>query len=317
MKFTILRTQKLKHLASIHRSLKHAFRDQDTPNANPELTNHNTHIGANSVDEGMAKIAALLPEKRRSDAVLAIEYLVTASPEALKQKSREAQDAYFSDALQWLNDRHGPKNVVYGGIHRDEETPHLYAYVIPLDEKTGRLNAKKWLGGAKALNQMQTDFAAKVGAAHGLERGIEGSKARHQDIKAWYAGLNTPVPEVTISPEALRPKVMKKGVFSSVVESEEMIAARITQSVKNAYAPAIERAKQADLDRLRAEQMQKTAQALEKQINTLNSVFKPLNDLAVLDRNKFISVIKQTASEVERIKKERQASKSLDKGRSR
>lgn len=192
--FAILRVQKLKHLASVRRSLKHSFREQDTPNADPAKASENDHIGATSVDQGMSRVQALLPEKRRKDAVLAIEYLVTASPEAMHGKTRQQQDAYFQDALQWLKDRHGAQNIVYAGIHRDELTPHLYAYAVPLDEASGRLNAKKWLGGPKALANMQTEFVELVGAAHGLERGIEGSKAKHQRVKAFYAEIGKPGP---------------------------------------------------------------------------------------------------------------------------
>ncbi|UMV03932.1 hypothetical protein HZS97_24820 (plasmid) [Shigella flexneri] len=72
--FAILRTQKLKHLASVRRSLKHSFREQDTPNADQSLTPENSHYGANSTAEAMAEVQARLPEKRRKDAVLAIEY---------------------------------------------------------------------------------------------------------------------------------------------------------------------------------------------------------------------------------------------------
>jgi hypothetical protein len=187
--FAILRVQKLKHLASVRRSLKHSFREQDTPNADPQKASQNDHMGATSVDQGMARVRALLPEKRRKDAVLAIEYLVTASPEAMHGKTREQQDAYFRDALQWLKDRHGAQNIVYAGIHRDELTPHLYAYAVPLDDASGRLNAKKWLGGSKALANMQTEFVEQVGAKHDLERGIEGSKAKHQKVKAFYAEI--------------------------------------------------------------------------------------------------------------------------------
>ena len=165
MGYAILRVQKLKSTVAVRRSMKHAHREQPTPNADSERTPANTHIGAQSADEGVAKVAALLPEKRRSDAVLCVEYLVTASPEAMAGKSREQQDAYLHDALAWIRERHGEANVVYAGIHRDESTPHLYAYAVPLDADTGRLNAKKWLGGAKALSQMQTDFAERVGKA--------------------------------------------------------------------------------------------------------------------------------------------------------
>ena len=40
--------------------------------------------------------------------------------------------------------------------------------------------------GAKALRDMQTDFAQQVGQQHGLERGLEGSKSRHTTIQAYY-----------------------------------------------------------------------------------------------------------------------------------
>ena len=104
----------------------------------------------------------------------------------MASKSREEQDAYFRDALDWLKGRHGAENVVYAGIHRDETTPHMYAYVVPRDPETGRLNAKRWLGGAKALQDMQTEYAEQVGKRHGLERGLEGSKSRHTTIKDYY-----------------------------------------------------------------------------------------------------------------------------------
>ena len=169
--------------------MKHAFREQDTPNADPERTSENTHIGASSVAEGIAAFNAALPEKHRKDAVLAIEYLITASPEAMQGMGGKSA-AYFNDALKWLRERHGRANVVYAGVHRDETTPHMYAYVVPLDESTGRLNARRWLGGAKALSEMQTDFAATVGAQHGLERGIKGSRAKHERVKRHYGLVN-------------------------------------------------------------------------------------------------------------------------------
>ena len=184
MGYAILRVQKLKHMASVRRSMRHSFREQPTPNADPERAAMNTHVGACSAAEGVSRVEARLPERRRSDAVLAIEYLVTASPEAMAAKTAAEQDAYLHDALAWLQKRHGAENVVYAGIHRDETTPHLYAYVVPLDER-GKLNCRAFYGGAAALRDMQTDFAERVGKRHGLERGIEGSKARHTTVRQY------------------------------------------------------------------------------------------------------------------------------------
>ncbi|MFF0988233.1 MobV family relaxase, partial [Proteus mirabilis] len=178
MGYAILRVQKLKSAVAVHRSMKHAFRAQETPNADKSRTPDNTHIGAHSVAEGMAAFREALPEKVRKNAVQCVEYLMTASPEAMQGKTREQQDAYFQDSLDWLRKRHGAENVIYAGIHRDEKTPHMYAYVVPKDPDTGRLNCRRFLGGAAALREMQTDFAEQVGKQHGLQRGIEGSKAK-------------------------------------------------------------------------------------------------------------------------------------------
>jgi hypothetical protein len=196
MKYAILRTQKLKATGAVWRSLKHAFREQPTPNADPAKAAQNAHLGATSAAEAMQKVRKRLPEKRRKDAVLAIEYLITASPEAMQAMDARGRDGYFNDALKWLRERHGGSNVVYAGIHRDETTPHMYAYVVPLDEATGRLNCRKWLGGAKALSEMQTDFADNVGARHGLERGIKGSRAKHQRVQRHYGLVNRAADQV-------------------------------------------------------------------------------------------------------------------------
>lgn len=184
MAFAILRTQKLKAAVAVRRSLKHAFRAQNTPNADPARLKENSHLGANSVEEAMKAFQNRLPEKIRKNGVLAIEYLITGSPDGMNSKSRRDQDAYFTDALAWLKERHGAENLIYAGIHRDETTPHLYAYVVPLDPQ-GKLNCRHFLGGAKALSQMQTDFAERVGQRHGLQRGIEGSKARHTTVRQY------------------------------------------------------------------------------------------------------------------------------------
>ncbi|HGS8738444.1 TPA: MobV family relaxase [Enterococcus faecalis] len=219
MGYAILRTDKLKSGIAVRRSLTHAFRERDTPNAEASRTPDNTHIGAASVDEAITKFNARLAtqDKVRSNAVLAVEYLVTSSGPDMHGKSREEQDAYFRDALKWIENKHGAENVIYAGIHRDEQTPHMYAYVVPIDQR-GKLNCRAFLGGAKALNQMQTEFAQEVGQPHGLQRGIEGSKARHVTVQQYYARVNKPfepLPEVkTPMPPKLRPEPVKPGLFA-------------------------------------------------------------------------------------------------------
>ena len=86
MQYAILRVQKLKSSAAVHRSMKHAFRAQDTPNADPALTPDNTHIGAQNVAEAWRHFVLDCP-KFRKDAVQCVEYLMTASPEVMQARA--------------------------------------------------------------------------------------------------------------------------------------------------------------------------------------------------------------------------------------
>jgi hypothetical protein len=213
--YAILRLEKLKSFGNIAGSLAHTYRTRETPNADPDRFHQNTH----SVDKEavLDKIKARLPEKRRKDAVLALEYLITASPEFFVTHidNQSTIDQYFNESVKWLNERHGSENVVSWHIHDDETSPHLVAYVVPIDQE-GRLNARHFTGGRAALSKMQTDFAKKVGAQVKLERGVEGSTAKHTDIKDYYAALNNPhpFPPPLLTNEELATKKTKKGLFS-------------------------------------------------------------------------------------------------------
>lgn len=272
MAYAILRTQKLKSAVAVFRSLKHAFREQETPNADAEQTPDNTHIGATSSREAMEAFRARLPEKHRKDAVLAIEYLVTGSPAAINAKDRASQDAYFRDALDWIKARHGAENVVYAGIHRDEVTnPHMYAYVVPrVGEK---LNCRAYLGGAKALSRMQTDFAEQVGKAHGLERGLEGSKARHKAVKAYYGRLVAPLPKA--------PNVDVPDPSMGERINLRAYGVRVAQSVVDQLRPYTDmlraKARDQELAKKAAEEARATAIALDKHLKPIREALQPLS----------------------------------------
>lgn len=85
MAYAIIRAKKLKTMGAVSRSAQHTFRMQPTPNANPALTGRNRTVGVKGSEQILAALVWTLPKKRRKDAVLAIEYLVTASPEAFKR----------------------------------------------------------------------------------------------------------------------------------------------------------------------------------------------------------------------------------------
>lgn len=289
--FAILRTQKLKSLISVNRSLKHSFRAQVTPNADSSLLSENTHIGADSAEQALVKINELLPEKRRKDAVLCIEYLITGSPEAMNNKSKKDQNDYFHDALEWLKQRHGEENVCYAGIHRDETTPHLYAYVVPLERATGRLNAKKWLGGRDSLKTMQSEFAELVGKSHGLERGIEHKKSHHQTLKQFYGALEQEKIKIPyFSPEKVQPQILEKGWFTTTIEGNDSVAARLTQSMNEYYAPVVQLAAVMLKERQEHKKSQQAMIYLQKRLKALEVNFE---GLTVDQKQKVIQLAQQ------------------------
>lgn len=247
MAYAIIRAKKLKTMGAVSRSAQHTFRMQPTPNADPALTGRNRTVGAKGSDQILAALVRTLPTKRRKDAVLAIEYLVTASPEAFKRhggRLDDMGDGYFADALKWLKTRHGAENVLSATIHLDESTPHMVVYVVPMTADK-RLSCRDFLGGPQKLRAMQTSFHSKVGAQRGLERGVEGSKAKHEAVSAFYSTL-------TAAGEAPVLKARDYAAAAIGVKTEAWQRAEAVASANAQGAARHARSKQAVLSRARA-----------------------------------------------------------------
>ena len=275
MAYAIMRAKKLANMGSVAASMQHCYRERATHNADQERTPDNQHLVAKSTDEAMGKLRDLLPEKRRKDAVLAVEYVMTASPEWFAQATPEQEKAFFQRSLQWLADKYGADRIVTASIHRDEATPHLSAFVVPLTQDK-RLSAKEFIGSRDKMRADQTTYASCV-ADLGLERGIEGSKATHQTIQQHYAAVERGVkPLAVITPKAVEPRVLRKGLFSSDVETPEVVAERLTKAVNEGFAGTIATAATALQERRRAKEMQDTASDLRKRLDLLQAPFKGL-----------------------------------------
>ncbi len=261
MTFAILRTAKLTTKGSIAGSGKHCFREQDTPNADPARTPLNRSLVGPSTTAGLIEAinARLATVTHKADKpVLAIEYLIAMSPEAKIAKDPQAAEAYFRDAVSWLQDLYGKDNVVAAYAHHDETTPHLSAYVVPLVEKGGKtrkrsvadgknpdgsqrrkiieqtvgaqvwLSAAHYVGSRKKLSDMQTSFAKRVGQPHGLKRGLEGSRAHHTSVRSFYRGLAAPVAagaEAALGKFARAAELRRRQMKEQLAQREAALAA--------------------------------------------------------------------------------------------
>jgi hypothetical protein len=196
MGFAILRTAKLSSGGNIGGLNAHLTRTMDVPNADPDLAVYNSRpIGSADLWGDVQRRIEESGVKVRKNAVLAVEHLITGSPEVFNHHVREtkgkkelygnvnAWKEFETSAKQWLFERYGRENVVNFTVHKDESTPHIHAVIVPIMD--GKLNCRGYLGGREKMSEMQTSFAKAVDHV-GLQRGIEGSKAKHMDLKEFY-----------------------------------------------------------------------------------------------------------------------------------
>lgn len=319
MAFAIMRAKKLSTMGSVAAALQHCYRERETPNADQDRTPENQNLAARSSDEAMGMLREKLPEKRRKDAVLAVEYVMTASPEWWDKASFDQQESFLCRSYEWLQEKYGRENIITATIHRDELTPHLSAFVVPITAD-GRLSAKEFIGNKTKMSRDQTTFAESVREL-GLERGIEGSLAKHQRVKSHYASIQQvekAIPQ--ISEEELKPKKVKgeslaERVFGAM-ETPKGVASRLTDKIDRSVRPIVEKASVSAQNERRAKEMQMTAVELRKRLKALQEPFKGLSKGQITQVVKLASDLK---AENEKKRKEKSMNRevSRDQGWSR
>jgi hypothetical protein len=192
MAFAIARMAKQKG-GSVGSSSLHNGRGRDTPNADPSREKDNRVLigDERSVPERVREIIHEHGGKPRIDSVEAVEILVTASPEWWRDDhdgiDLKKVDQFCERATRFLSKKENGGICVKAILHMDEHTPHVHAIMVPIDPK-GRLNCRHYFGSRKDLSKWQDRFAKEVKDL-GLERGVEGSRARHTDIKDFYKAI--------------------------------------------------------------------------------------------------------------------------------
>lgn len=166
-----------------------------------------------SLQELVEERLSALQIKPRKDAVVAMEFMVSASPEYFRpddpgawgKYDQERTDKWIEATLGWLKKKYGD-NLIAVDFHCDEATPHCHVTVLPAEKSLKKkrrtkeqiannepsetyeswsLNAKK-LFGKKAMYELQDEAAAAVKHL-GIERGLKGSKTQHKTLKRYYS----------------------------------------------------------------------------------------------------------------------------------
>ena len=194
----------------------HIARTKMPPNAIPELTCLNEELV--EYPEGVADRTeainyrlehAGLTRKIGTNQVRVIRIMLTGTQEDMLRIAQEGRlKAWCTDNLTWLRKTFGAENVVSAVLHMDEATPHIHAAVVPIvtgerrkarEKKTDEPNKRKYRTKSAAqprlcaddvmsrvkLKEYQDTYAAAM-AKYGLQRGIDGSKARHVTTQEFY-----------------------------------------------------------------------------------------------------------------------------------
>ena len=219
MAYAIIRIAKLGSAGAVGAAGEHNHRLRDTPNADAELLRFNkVLVGSNDlVGDVNARLekAGITPRK---NAVIAVEHLITASPEFFNYRKCTNPDGtaglkgnvnrlveFERLTLSWLRKQYGPENLINVVVHKDESAPHIHAVIVPIVTKEIALTrksrkapsrltttatktvlaARDLFGTRSKLRDLQSDFAGHMQSL-GLDRGREGSRAVHTTVKDFY-----------------------------------------------------------------------------------------------------------------------------------
>ena len=147
-----------------------------------------------------------LTRKIGNNQVRAIRINVSGTPEDMARIEAEGRlGEWCADNIRYFADLFGKENIVAAHLHRDEETPHIHVTLVPIvkgerkrrkrEEQAKKRYRKKPADTVRLcaddimtrlkLKSYQDSYAIAM-AKYGLQRGIEGSKARHKSTTQYY-----------------------------------------------------------------------------------------------------------------------------------
>jgi hypothetical protein len=207
----VFRIAKLKTWGNVGGAAAHNHRLRETKNANPAVENIillKPPGDMTVVEYAQQKLSGL---KIRSNAVLCVEAVISASPEFFRPDDPARAGYYQPEKLKAWREAMEPwikKNFPHAVsvvLHLDEATPHYQVIDVPLD-KDGKLNCRAKFGGVSKMSAWQTSVAKPMKPL-GIERGIDGSAAEHTTIAEFYSAANTTMQQLGINvPKVKTPK---------------------------------------------------------------------------------------------------------------
>ncbi|WP_270721893.1 MobV family relaxase [Bacteroides hominis] len=215
MGYAVLHLEKAKGTDS--RMSAHIERTVHPKNANRTRTHLNRELvqfpeGVRNRTQAIAHRIETAGIRRKVSAnqVKAIRILLTGSNKDMKQMEAEGRiEDWRNDSLKWIRETYGEQNLVSAVLHMDEKTPHIHATVIPIvtgerrkagqEEQNGKKKYRKKnpqdvrlcaddVMARHRLKHYQDTYAQAMNK-YGLQRGVDGSLAKHISTMQYYKQL--------------------------------------------------------------------------------------------------------------------------------
>lgn len=190
--YAFLSIEKVKTFSSLQNKKQHNYRQAEVLNADPvkkQLNKEIIKLKYDDYEQAFKDLISKSPfhqhQKPKKNAVKALEVLMTYS--SSHEDPNFDVERWEKESIDWVRKQFGKDNVVSAVVHYDETVPHIHAIVIPIYEKG--LSAYHFIGNRQKMIALQDSYGEKM-MPLGLERGLRGSKAKHEDIKKFYAALN-------------------------------------------------------------------------------------------------------------------------------
>jgi hypothetical protein len=275
MAYGICRIQKIKSWGELAGSGQHTTRERETLNADPELDNIRVIGEPNDPDLASMVRDKIGEQTIRKNAVLAVEILLSASPEYFRPDDpssagvyeQQQLDAWTEKSVDWLKEQYQDR-VVRAELHLDESTPHIHAYLVPLDDKE-KLNCRALFGGTRhTLSKLQDSYAEAVEPL-GLERGIKGSQATYTAVKQYYSDVNRD--SLNLDLEEQLPQPLKNEPATNYRE-------RVIENLQPSLDIINHQLSDYSLALKQKDEMQRTARKLEQRVEELELKLKGGSD---------------------------------------
>ena len=165
----------------------------------------------------------------RKDAAVYCECIISSDGAFFENLTDDKQKEFFKSSLDYLKNRIGEEFIVSANVHLDETTPHMHVGFVPIIENS--LSAKKLID-RKFLREVQDQLPAYLkNIGFDIQRGIEGSKRKHKDIKEFKKELDR---EVENKCKDINTMESHKNELESQIEQLEADLNKMTIEYNNA-----------------------------------------------------------------------------------